>query len=227
MKWRIALIAALAPNMGIGEGDQLPWRMPRDMKFFRLTTRNHVVMMGRRTFESLGCRPLPKRFNIVLSRTKSYKADNLLVARSIEEAIDMGLHVTKRSRLFVIGGGNLYRQAIEFADEMYLTYIEKAEATDDLFGEQSFHADTFFPSFNEKDWVTCHVSRHYRALDSLRAPPEVKPSYYFRFWKLARTSIGCTESESRHLMRRFGSTQLELPFWDRTYLKDGRATPHM
>jgi dihydrofolate reductase len=220
MRLRVSLIAALAPNMGIGEGDRLPWKMPRDMKFFRLTTRGHVVMMGRKTFETFGCRPLPHRFNIVLSRTRSYKGENLISARSIEEAIDIGLHMTNRVRLFVIGGGNVYRQAIDFADEMYLTYVEKAEATQDLFGDESFYADTFFPEFGDRDWLTCHVSRHYRALDSLRAPAEIRPTHYFRFWKLARRTVGCSLSESRHLMHRFGTTQLELPFWDRSYLSE-------
>lgn len=130
----------------------------------------------------------------------------------------MGLHVTSRVRLFVIGGGSVYHQAISFADEMYLTYVEKAEATEDLFGDRSFNADTFFPRFDDKEWLTCHVSRHYRALDSLKAPADVRPTHYFRFWKLARRSIGCTPSESRHLMSRFGSTQLELPFWDHAHL---------
>lgn len=217
MNSRLALIAALAPNMGIGEGDQLPWKMPRDMKFFRRMTRGHVVVMGRKTFESLGCKPLPARFNIVLSRTKTFQGKNLVTARSIQEAIVLGAQATKHARLFVIGGGNVYKQAIEIADEMYLTLVEKGELTEDLFGEDSFNADTFFPEFHENEWETCHVSRFYRALDTTKAPSEIKPTHYFRFWKLARKSFGRTASETAHLQRRFGTLQLELPFFNPDY----------
>lgn len=217
MSARLALIAALAPNMGIGEGDQLPWKMPRDMKFFRRTTRGHVVVMGRKTFESLGCKPLPFRFNIVLSRTRSYSGANLVTARSIPEAILLGSPASRHARIFVIGGGNVYRQAIEIADEMYLTLVEKSELTDDLFGSDSFNADTFFPEFHNTDWETCHVSRFYRALDSAKVSSELRPNHYFRFWKLARTSLGRTASEAAHLERRFGTAQLELPFFNPEY----------
>ncbi len=227
MKFRVALIAALAPNMGIGEGDRLPWKMPRDMKFFRLTTRGHVVIMGRKTFESFGCRALPHRTNIVLSRTKTFPGKDVAVMRSMEEAIDLALHVTSKSRLFVIGGGNVYRQAIEFADEMYLTMVESVEATVPLFGKDSFQADTFFPEFSDREWTTCHVSRSYKALDSLRAPRDVHSTLYFKFWKLARRSVGCSPTERGRLVQRFGTDQLELPFWDREkmrpYLSDSAA----
>lgn len=219
MRFRVALIAALAPNMGIGEGDRLPWKMPRDMKFFRLTTRGHVVIMGRRTFESFGCKPLPNRTNIILSRTKNYPNTDVAVMRSMEEAIDLALHVTTRARVFVIGGGDVYRQAIEFADEMYLTMVEPSELTAPLFGKESFQADTFFPEFTGLNWLTCHVSRSYKALDSLRAPKDIQPTLYFRFWKLARRSVGCTPAERGRLLRRFGREQLELPFWDRERMK--------
>lgn len=221
MSVRLALIAALAPNMGIGEGDQLPWKMPRDMKFFRRMTRGHVVIMGRKTFESLGCKPLPARFNIVLSRTRNYHGSNLVTARSIQEAILLGGQATKHARLFVIGGGNVYRQAIEIADEMYLTLVEKAELSEDLFGDSSFNADTFFPEFHSGEWDTCHVSRFYRALDTTKADVDVKPNHYFRFWKLARKSFGRTTSETSNLQRRFGTVQLELPFFNPDFPSPG------
>lgn len=217
MSARLALIAALAPNMGIGEGDQLPWKMPRDMKFFRRTTRGHVVVMGRKTFESLGCKPLPSRFNVVLSRTRTFSGPNLVTARSINEAIILGGQATRHARIFVIGGGNVYRQAIEIADEMYLTLVEKSELTEDLFGESAFNADTFFPEFHSDEWETCHVSRFYRALDTTKATADLRPNHYFRFWKLARRSFGRTDSETAHLQRRFGTVQLELPFFNPDY----------
>lgn len=225
MMARLALIAALAPNMGIGEGDQLPWKMPRDMKFFRRTTRGHVVIMGRRTFESLGCKPLPGRFNIVLSRTRTFQDRNLVTARSINEAIILGTQASRHSRLFVIGGGNVYRQAIEIADEMYLTLVEKAELSEDLFGAASFNADTFFPKFLAVEWETCHVSRFYRAVDTAEPLPDFKPTNYFRFWKLARTSFGRSPSERAHLKRRFGTEQLELPFFNPDYSSASRGHP--
>ena len=108
---------------------------------------------------------------------------------------------------------------------MYLTLVEKAELTDNLFGDLSFNADTFFPEFHSDEWQTCHVSRFYRALDSTKAPAEIKPSHYFRFWKLARASFGRTISETAHLQRRFGTVQLELPFFNPDYQLRSEALP--
>ena len=190
MTFRIALIAALAPNRSIGHGDELPWKMPRDMKFFRRVTVGHVVVMGRRTFESLGSRPLPKRINVVLSRTRTYDIPNVRTAKNWDEAIDIARGLTNKERLFVIGGGSVYDQAITLADELFLTQIEsRDERQTSLFNEE-FYGDTFFPRFPKASWELCFLSRDYRALDRIGAKIEHYPNYYFRFWKFARRSTG-------------------------------------
>lgn len=211
MKTRLALIAALDPRMGIGEGDRLPWRMPRDMKFFRRTTRGHVVIMGRRTFESIGAKPLPHRLNVVISRSREYAGERLFTARSIEEAVALGMQLGRRQRLFVIGGASVYAQALELADEMYLTIVEQANPSGLLFGPDAFPSDTSFPVFDTADWQPCHVSRHYRALDTLRGAEHVVPNLYFRFWKLVRRSLGCSRAEGARIRARFGGRLPRLP----------------
>ncbi len=201
MSFRIALIAALAPNHSIGHADSLPWRMPRDMQFFRRTTANHVVLMGRNTFESLGCRPLPKRINVVLTRTRTYEGKNVLVARNIDEAIDIARSRTHRERMFVIGGGSVYDQLATQADELYLTQIEPHNPEQKPLFNDEFYGDTFFPKIRTAGWDLCHVSRRYRALDSLRPRWDVSPAaFYFRFFKYTRRSSGgCSDRERQQV----------------------------
>jgi hypothetical protein len=143
----------------------------------------------------------------------------------MEEAIHLASLSSLRARIFVIGGGNVYKQAIEFADEMYLTMVESTEGTAPLFGKDSFYADTFFPEFSDREWLTCHVSRNYKALDSLRAPKDIQPNLYFKFWKLARATVGCSPAERGRLVQRFGTDQLELPFWDVERMKPYLTSP--
>lgn len=171
------------------------------MQFFRRTTAGHVVVMGRNTFESIGSRPLPRRVNVVLTRSKSYTDKRILVARDIDEAIDIARSHTKRERLFVIGGGSVYEQMSTQADELYLTQIEpKNPAQYPLFAEE-FYGDTFFPRLRASGWDLCHVSRRYRALDTLRPKHDPAVSgHYFRFFKYSRRSSGgCTAAEKRRV----------------------------
>ena len=201
MSFRIALIAALAPNQSIGHADSLPWKMPRDMQFFRRTTANHVVVMGRNTFESLGCRPLPKRVNVVLTRTRTYENKNVLVARDIDEAIDIARAHTKKERMFIIGGGSVYDQTSTVADELFLTQIEPHNPAQEPLFQEEFYGDTFFPKIRGTGWDLCHISRRYRALDSLRPKWDASPAaFYFRFFKYTRRSSGgCTEREKQQV----------------------------
>lgn len=173
------------------------------MQFFRRTTTGHVVVMGRNTFESLGCRPLPRRVNVVLTRTKTYDIPNLFVARSIDEAIDIARARTKRERMFVIGGGSIYSQTITVADELYLTQIQRQNPHQPALFEDEFYGDTFFPRVTARGWDLCHVSRRYRALDSLRPRPDPESTkHYFRFFKYARRSTcGCSPVEKRQVAR--------------------------
>ena len=182
--------------------------MPRDMKFFRRVTVGHVVVMGRRTFESLGNRPLPKRVNVVLSRTRTYDIPNVRTARNWDEAIDIARGLTTKERLFVIGGGSIYEQAITLADELFLTQIESRDPRQKSLFKEEFYGDTFFPSFPKASWDLCFLSRDYRALDRIGAKIEDYPNHYFRFWKFARRSTGgCTPSEKKKLLDRYGDTR--------------------
>ena len=142
---KIALIVAMDENRGIGKDNDLMWHLPADMKFFRETTTNHIVVMGRKNFESIPekYRPLPKRENVVLTRNSSFKAEGCLVAHSMEECLNLFPENDERT-LFIIGGGEIYRQALEMniLDELYITHVNK-----------SYDADTFFPKFDLKEWT--------------------------------------------------------------------------
>lgn len=151
----VAIIVAIGPNRTIGQGNQMPWKLPKDMKFFRRVTTGHTVIMGRKTFESLGRKPLPKRRNIVVTRNNSYQAPGCEIAHSLDDALEMG---RDERRVFVIGGGELYRAALPIADEVYVTEIADRNPTDDMF---SFPGDTFFPRLDEDEWILARPSKRW------------------------------------------------------------------
>ena len=133
-KPRISVIAALARNRVIGIENRLPWRLPEDLAHFKALTLNHPILMGRKTFESLG-RPLPGRTNIVITRNPDYRKDGCLVADSISAAIAL---CDDADEVFFIGGAELYAQAIPLADRLYLTEVD-IEAT----------GDAWFPEYDK------------------------------------------------------------------------------
>ena len=139
----ISLIAAIGKNNAIGVGGKLPWNLPADMKYFRETTKGHPVIMGRKTFESIS-HPLPNRQNIVITRDKNYKAEGIEIVHSLEEALALFPRGTlgKDTEIFVIGGSEIYKQAIEKADKLYITHIDK------IFPE----TDTYFPIIDDTTW---------------------------------------------------------------------------
>jgi len=139
---RIALIWAMARNRVIGRRNALPWRLPADMKHFRELTTGHPVLMGRKTFESLG-RPLPNRTNIVITSDRHYTPQGCLVAHSLDEALALAvLHVPPNDpEIFVIGGEQLYTQLLSRADRLYMTQVE----TD-------AEGDAWFPEFDLGIW---------------------------------------------------------------------------
>lgn len=140
----ISIIAAIGKNNELGKGNTLLWHMPADMKFFRETTRGHTVIMGRKTFESLKS-ALPNRKNIVITRDKSYIRHGVDVVHSLEEAINLA---GSEDEVFIIGGADIYKQAMDFADKLYITHID---ATDK-------DADTFFPELIPIVWnETSHI----------------------------------------------------------------------
>lgn len=135
-KARISLIAAIDENRGIGLNNRLLFSIPADMRRFRKITLNHPVIMGRKTYESIG-KPLPKRTNIVVTRNKAYKAPGSMVVHSLEEAINLARRQEKQE-IFIIGGGQIYEQGIKLADKLYLTIVKGV-----------YKADTFFPDYSE------------------------------------------------------------------------------
>jgi dihydrofolate reductase len=147
----LALIAATARGSVIGIDNRMPWHLPEDMKFFRDTTRGKPVIMGRRTWESLpdSVRPLPGRTNIVLSRNPTFEAKGATVASSFNEALQVAIQ-TREQIAFVIGGAELYRQALPQADKLLLTEIEG-----------SFEGDAYFPQFDKREWQETNRSTGY------------------------------------------------------------------
>jgi len=119
-KPRVSVIAALARNRVIGIDNRLPWRLPEDLAHFKALTLNHPILMGRKTFESLG-RPLPGCINIVITRNPGYRRDGCLVADSIPAALAL---CRDAAEIFFIGGAELYAQAIPLADRLYLTEVD-------------------------------------------------------------------------------------------------------
>ena len=141
----LALIAACGRGLVIGVDNRLPWHLPEDMKFFRETTRGKPVIMGRKTWESLpdAFRPLPGRLNIVVSRNAAYQAAGGSVVGSLPEALSAA---GDTEMACMIGGAELYRQALPLADRLILTEID-----------QDYPGDAFFPAFTSDEWI--EVSR--------------------------------------------------------------------
>jgi dihydrofolate reductase len=134
----LSIIAAVSRNNVIGINNTLPWHLPDDLKYFRSVTNSHAVIMGRKTFESIG-RPLPNRHNIIVTRDVDWFVEGVTVVDSIEEAI---LAAGPVDEVFLIGGASLYSEALSYADRIYLTEIES-----DILG------DAFFPEWSKKDFV--------------------------------------------------------------------------
>jgi dihydrofolate reductase len=136
MRPRVSLIAALARNRVIGVGNRLPWHLPADLKYFKRITRGHPIVMGRKTFEAIG-RLLPGRENRIVSRQPGYEVDGARVFGDVGEACRAQALATERAgEVFVIGGEQIYRQAMGLADRLYLTQIDA-----------EFEGDAFFPEW--------------------------------------------------------------------------------
>jgi len=134
----ISLVVAMTENRVIGIENRLPWHIPEDLKRFKKITSGHPIIMGRKTFESIG-RPLPNRTNIVITRNKDYRAEGVVSCFSLEEAIEWAGRAPGAGEIFVIGGGEIFKQALPKADRIYLTIVE-----------WPFEGDAFFPAFDEK-----------------------------------------------------------------------------
>ena len=146
----ISIIAAVAKNDVIGKANDLPWRLPDDMKFFMQTTNGHHVIMGRKNYESLPekFKPLPNRTNIVVTRQRDFTANGCVVVHELSEGIQLA-KTNNEKELFIIGGAEIYKLALALTDTLYLTEIDA-----------EIEGDTFFPEWNKKEWREISRTHH-------------------------------------------------------------------
>lgn len=143
----VSIIVAIAQNGTIGDKNSLLWHIKEDMRFFRTTTSGHAVIMGRKTFESLGSKPLPKRKNIVITRAER-DFEGAFTAHSLQEAIAMA---EGDEEIFIIGGAQIYAEALSVADRMYITRVER-----------DYEGDTSFPKIDYSQWRLVSEQRYER-----------------------------------------------------------------
>lgn len=145
---KLTLVVAISENNAIGKDNQLLWYLPADLKHFKEITSGNTIIMGRKTYDSIG-RPLPNRRNIVITRQNNLSIDNVEVVGSLEEAI---LQCKNEHEIFVIGGAEIYKQALKHTNRIYLTTIH-----------QNYDADAYFPELKENEWI--EVSKEYHNAD--------------------------------------------------------------
>lgn len=143
----VSAIVAVAKNNVIGKDNQIPWYLPADLAYFKRTTLEHHVIMGRNSFHSIG-RPLPKRTNIVITRDPFFQADGVLVAHSIEEALGMA-YDNGETEAFIIGGGMIYEESQALWDKVYLTEVDL-----------EVEGDVFFPTLHPEEWRETWSEHH-------------------------------------------------------------------
>ncbi len=175
---RLSIIAAMSANRVIGRNNSLPWRLPADLKRFKNLTIGHHLLMGRKTFESIG-QPLPGRTTVVITRQSRYSPTGALVAHSIEQAL---LIAAQESEVFVAGGAQIYQQMLPRADRLYLTSIDK-----------EFEGDTAFPDFDESEW---------RLIFKENRGPDEKNSYHYSFLTYERIKAEDRSQNSESKMKR-------------------------
>lgn len=143
----ISLIAAIGKNNELGKNNTLVWNMPADMQYFRDKTKGHTVVMGRKTFESIG-RPMPDRQNIVITRDTNYLRDSVDVVHSLDEALKLVPETEKE--IFIIGGAEIYKQSMGIADRLYITHFDAEDKG----------ADVFFPEIIPIVWNEISHKEH-------------------------------------------------------------------
>ncbi|MEX2589969.1 MAG: dihydrofolate reductase [Chitinophagales bacterium] len=161
---KISSIAAVSENNAIGKDNDLMWHLPDDLKFFKKHTLGHPVIMGRKTYDSMG-KPLPKRSNIVLTRDKNFNAEGVEVFHDIATAIDRAKEIDGEE-IFIIGGANIYKQSLDYCNRLYLTRIHAP-----------FDGDVFFPEIDESKWKTIEKEFH---------PTDERHAQAFTFYILER-----------------------------------------
>lgn len=143
----ISAIVATANHHVIGKDNQIPWYLPADLSYFKKTTLNHHLIMGRNSFRSIG-RPLPNRVNIVVTRDPFFTADGVIVAHTVEEALGIAFDGGEEE-VFIIGGGEIYRETADLWDRLYLTEVALETA-----------GDVFFPAINPAEWKEVWSEAH-------------------------------------------------------------------
>jgi len=141
----VSLIVAMDRNRVIGHQGKVPWRLPADLKRFRALTMGHHILMGRKTWESIS-RPLPGRTNVVVTRNRAYSAAGATVAPSLHAALELA---RDDPETFVIGGGEIYREALPLADRVYVTQVQA-----------EYPGDTFFPELAPSEWRAATREQH-------------------------------------------------------------------
>ena len=167
---KCSLIVAVDEQGGIGKNNNQRWYLPADMKFFKETTSGHVVILGRKNYESIPerFRPLPNRLNIVISRNTNYETNGAELVQSLDAALNLGRELQPESTQFIIGGGEIYKWSLDEnrVDEMYVTHVHHV-----------FDADTFFPMDSLNEWQSEEI---------LRYEKDEKNQYSFtikRYWR--------------------------------------------
>ena len=146
-KQEIAIVVAMAKNRTIGINNALPWRIPADLQHFKTLTMGHHMIMGRKTFESIG-RPLPGRTTVVVTRTRNLEIDGCIVAHSLQEAVTA---CASDPQIFVVGGADIYAQALGLAGTLYVTEIQ-----------QDVAGDAWFPEFDRSEWHEMSREAHHQ-----------------------------------------------------------------
>lgn len=144
----VALIAAMSSSRVIGVDNQLPWHLPADLQFFKATTMHKPVVMGRKTFESIG-KPLPGRLNVVVSRQPDLKIEGVEVVASLEQAIEVAAQSADHGEIMVIGGTQIYNQAISLANKLYITEVDC-----------DVEGDAHFPVIDSAQWQVISKAAH-------------------------------------------------------------------
>ncbi len=139
----IAIIAAISINNTIGLNNKIIWNINKDKQFFKTITMGHTIVMGRKTYESILCKPLNNRTNIILTRNMNYVAQKCIIFNDIQSML---CFVKKYQKIFIIGGGEIYQQTINIADTLYITHINNY-----------YKGDTFFPIIDKKKWSLQYI----------------------------------------------------------------------
>lgn len=161
----ISLIVAAGLNNGIGYKNEIPWHLPADLQYFKSITQAHAVIMGRKTFQSIG-KALPKRHNYVLSKNADFSSTGIQICPSLQQALDL---CTVDKEIFIIGGADIYRQAWSLASTIYLTRVAVRPKS-----------DRFFPEISANEWAKISEEKHH---------PDAKNEYPYTFLTYLRRTI--------------------------------------